>query len=236
MSRKRTSKIWSIDTTEFKRVINESGSISMVLKYFGLKNIGCNYITLRKRCEEEGIDYSHIPRGLSSNFGRKFNRKKKIPLEKILVKNSNYSRSSLKRRIIKNDLLKYECSLCLNSGVWNNQPLTLQLDHINGINNDHRLENLRFLCPNCHSQTSNFAGKNSKQIKKINICSGCGDDISRNSIKCLSCDREGRRKVPNRPSLEQLEKDLETMSYVAVGKKYGVSDNCIRKWLKAYRN
>ena len=48
-------------------------------------------------------------------------------------------------------------------GVWLDEPITLQLDHINGINNDHRIENLRILCPNCHSQTSTYAGKNNRE-------------------------------------------------------------------------
>jgi 5-methylcytosine-specific restriction endonuclease McrA len=60
---------------------------------------------------------------------------------------------------VKENRLEYKCANC---GIkeWNNLPLSLQLDHINGVNNDHRLENLRFLCPNCHSQTDTYSGKN----------------------------------------------------------------------------
>ena len=51
------------------------------------------------------------------------------------------------------------CACCGNAGRWQGQPLTLQLDHVNGRYNDNRLENLRWLCPNCHSQTETFAGR-----------------------------------------------------------------------------
>lgn len=57
------------------------------------------------------------------------------------------------------------CSLCGLLPVWNNKPLTLQVDHINGVNNDHRIENLRLLCPNCHTQTDTFGARN---IRKYN--------------------------------------------------------------------
>ena len=82
-------------------------------------------------------------------------------MEEILVENSSYTnRTRLKERLIKEKLLEYKCSICQNNGIWLNKELTLQLDHINGINNDNRIENLRFLCPNCHSQTDTYSGKN----------------------------------------------------------------------------
>lgn len=86
--------------------------------------------------------------------------KRNRPLEEILVENSNYTNnSSLKKRLLEEGLLKYECYEC-HISEWNGKPLSLQLDHINGNNSDNRLENLRFLCPNCHSQTETFSGRN----------------------------------------------------------------------------
>ena len=55
---------------------------------------------------------------------------------------------------------------CYNDGKYNNKPLILQLDHINGINDDNRIENLRFLCPNCHSQEDTYAARNRKNISR----------------------------------------------------------------------
>lgn len=79
-----------------------------------------------------------------------------------MIKDFTYANiSRLKERLIRANLLEYKCHKC---GIteWQNEPIALQLDHINGINNDHRLENLRLLCPNCHSQTDTYAGKNKK--------------------------------------------------------------------------
>jgi len=63
-------------------------------------------------------------------------------------------------------LLEYKCSIC-GINTWLNKPLTLQLDHINGDNRDNRIEILRLLCPNCHSQTDNFCGKKYWEVVKL---------------------------------------------------------------------
>ena len=88
---------------------------------------------------------------------------KKIPLNEILVgKHPHYQTFKLKQRLIKEDILKNKCSEC-GLSEWNNKPLSLQLDHIDGDSSNHVLKNLRLLCPNCHSQTDTYCGKN-KQL------------------------------------------------------------------------
>jgi len=89
--------------------------------------------------------------------------------EKVFVENSSFHRRGIKNRILKNNLLEYKCVCCGNKGMHNNQKLVLQLDHINGVNNDHRLENLRFLCPNCHTQQDTYAAKNITRKKNITV-------------------------------------------------------------------
>ena len=84
----------------------------------------------------------------------------KLPSEKVFVSNTNYPRHRLKERIIKENLLRYECKECGQGPMWKGKKLVLQLDHKNGVNNDHRMENLRFLCPNCHTQKDTYAAKN----------------------------------------------------------------------------
>lgn len=93
----------------------------------------------------------------------------KIPTADMFTVNSVHHRKTIKHRILDEDLLEYSCSgeKCplngINSPVWAGKPISLHLDHINGIRDDHRLENLRFLCPNCHSQTETYSGKNNKK-------------------------------------------------------------------------
>lgn len=84
-------------------------------------------------------------------------------LNEIFCKDSKYcvkSSSKLRHKIIKHNLIPYICDICSNNGIWNNKNLSLQVDHINGDPYDHRLDNLRFLCPNCHTQTDNYGSKN----------------------------------------------------------------------------
>jgi len=121
---------------------------------------GAVYRKLKSVITEYNLDVSHFKgkgHGTSNNT--------KVKLEDALVENSTYGNlRSLKRRLIKEDVMEYVCVECGISD-WNGKELTLQLDHINGVNDDHRLDNLRLLCPNCHSQTPTFGGGNTKAYK-----------------------------------------------------------------------
>jgi Zn finger protein HypA/HybF involved in hydrogenase expression len=86
--------------------------------------------------------------------------RKRIPLDDILTVNSTFARHALKFRLIDEKRLEYICDECQNRGEWNGKKLSLHLDHTNSVFNDNRIENLRFLCPNCHAQTDSYAGKN----------------------------------------------------------------------------
>ena len=164
--KKRTSKIWSISKDDLSQEIQESNSLYSVLKFFGLGTKSYYYRTLKKRLSEDGIDYSHIRMGSDCNLGKKMGSpKNKISLENILVKGSRYNRSHLKARLILNKMLENRCSICCLGPEWNNKPLVMVLDHINGDGEDNRLPNLRLLCPNCNSQQPTFSGRNNKRAK-----------------------------------------------------------------------
>ena len=160
--------------------------------------------------------------------------KNKIPENELFVENSKASRNVIKRKIIRENLIEYKCKKCGIKNIWQNEEITLELEHINGINNDNRLENLCFLCPNCHSQTITNSGRNIKYAKKKYYCK-CGSEIWKNSKECFECYKKTiKRKVENRPKLETLLKEVENYGYSKTGKKYNVSDNTIRKWIKQY--
>ncbi|MGC8486510.1 MAG: HNH endonuclease signature motif containing protein [Candidatus Baltobacteraceae bacterium] len=91
-------------------------------------------------------------------------RSRGLPIRALLA--SSISRTNVKRRLLLEDLLRDECSEC-GLSEWRERKLSAQIDHINGNSSDNRLENLRMLCPNCHSQTSTFAGRNAKARKSL---------------------------------------------------------------------
>lgn len=103
---------------------------------------------------------------ISVNKGKILGRVKgwdiKYSLEKVLVENSTYPRHSLKKRIIYNNLITYNCHICGMEPLWLGKRLPLILDHIDGINNNNKLENLRFVCSNCDSQLDTYKSKNRK--------------------------------------------------------------------------
>jgi len=110
---------------------------------------GKSYKIFKRRCEELGIDRTRFIKNITQNANKAF----RIPMEEILVENSTYTNiTKLKDRLVKEGYKKYVCEICGNAGIWDGEPLSLELHHINGNHFDHRLENLQFLCPNCHTQ------------------------------------------------------------------------------------
>lgn len=140
------------DIKSLKKAISKAECKSDVLKQLGIKVLAGNYSTLENVCKKYKINISHLI--YKNDRGNKFINK--LTNSELFVENSITSRTVIKARIIKYNLIKFECVECKNDGIWNGKKLSLQLDHINSINNDNRLENLRFLCPNCHSQTTSF--------------------------------------------------------------------------------
>ena len=150
------SIIWTLSKEEIQNKVNQCNSISDMLEAFGYqRSNGSMSKVMKKVIDTYDIDTSHF-----KPFKRT-NQKPIYSLEEILVPNSKYENiTRLKKRILKAGLLKYECECCGNKGEWNGKPLALQLDHKDGNHNNHSIENLRFLCPNCHSQTDTYSGKN----------------------------------------------------------------------------
>ena len=150
-----------------------------------------------------------------------------------MVIGSNYNRGHLKERIIKDNLIKNECNICQQQPIWKDKKLVLVLDHINGIPNDNRLENLRLLCPNCNSQQNTFAGRNKIKTPRRKYFCKCGLEKVKGAKKCPKCSGIAHRVI-EWPKKETLREEIKTNSFLSLAKKYNVSDNAIRKWCKVY--
>lgn len=140
-------------------VVAKSFSVAEVLRALGLKVTGANYKTIHRAVQRLALDTSHWT-GQGHLKGKSHDWSKSQKLEEILIEKSTYTNTfRLKRRLLKAGLLLNKCYIC-SINEWLGKKLVLQLDHMNGDHFDNRIENLRLLCPNCHSQTETFAGKN----------------------------------------------------------------------------
>jgi hypothetical protein len=163
--------------TEEKMLVEVSvaTSWSNLLHNLGLKVTGGNHRHIQNIVKSYNINTDHFTgQGWSKGFTKdnnetvaKVTKKITIPDEKIFVENSAYTNGKLRHRLLQLNW-NYECNIC-GISEWLGKPITLHLDHINGIPNDNRFENLRFLCPNCHQQTPTWGNKILKKKKeKIN--------------------------------------------------------------------
>lgn len=102
------------------------------------------------------------------NIGKKLGRHprwdEKYPDDVVFCEGSTFARHSVKARIRSRNLIKYECACCGLGPEWQGKPMPLILDHINGTNNDNRLENLRFVCSNCDSQLTTYKARNKRRV------------------------------------------------------------------------
>lgn len=217
-------------------------SYSETLRKLGMRPAGGNHEVLKTWLERWGIPTSHF----DSDAVRRLPRREPKALSEVMVEGSTYSRSTLKRRLFDEGLKQRRCEQCGQDEDWRGGRMALILDHINGVPDDHRLENLRILCPNCAACLDTHCGRKNAQRPVPTPCERCGQTFVPRYRRQRFCsrycgtrwDRSGRpllgaRRV-QRPSRKVLLQELEATSYSAVGRKYGVSDNAIRKWVRAY--
>lgn len=139
----------------------ESYSLAEVLRKAGRQPGGGNQSILKQKIKEFDIDISHFTGQLWSKgkTAAEDSRIRNKSNDDLFCENSTHSRSTIRKRILSQNLIEYKCAFCGNEGEWLGQKMSLELDHINGKFDDHRLENLRFLCPNCHSLTPTWRRK-----------------------------------------------------------------------------
>lgn len=214
---------------ELEQIVKQSYSYAQVLKKLGYSTrSGSNHITLKKRIEKYHIDISH--------FDSNINKIERNP-ENIFCEQSTASQQTVRRWYVKGKYTEYKCSICGLLPEWQGKELTLILDHINGNNKDHRLENLRWVCPNCNQQLDTTGYKKMRveaksQMKKKYYCVDCGKEISKNATRCHDCYNK-TKIVPLEDMLvtrEELKNLIRTITFKDIGRKYHVTDNSVRKW------
>ena len=142
---------------DFKKAVSENASVAGVLRQLGLRPVGGNYKTVHRLIKENGLDTSHFT-GQGWNVGLKFRPKDPLLDESVFVKDSNYKCSWRLRERYKKRTGITHCEQCgLTS--WQGKAIPLEIHHVNGINTDNRIENLKLLCPNCHALTNNYRGR-----------------------------------------------------------------------------
>jgi len=223
------------DIVKISKIIKESYSYADVFRKMNKSKSGDSYKTLKQYIERNNIDVSHFEpwkNNKSSCSGK--------PITFWLKNGTKISSTKLKDKLYKEGIKERKCELCGQGEDWNGGKMSLILDHINGVNNDNRLENLRIVCPNCNATLPTHCRGNKykkekivkKREKKRYFCE-CGKEIrNRNkNAKCIECFNISQRKV-ERPDKDTLLKEIEELGYTGTGRKYSVSDNAIRKWIK----
>lgn len=241
-----------------KPYVESSDSCSDVVRKLGLKSSGGTISYLSKVIAKLGIDTTHFSsQAWRSSPGRRGQIIRRSP-ESILIVDTD-RKSKTKTHLLVRALTEigrpYMCEICAQPPNWNHQPLTLQIDHINGDVFDNQSTNLRFVCPNCHSQTQTFGIKNSLNVKNktgvgvntsysiamnpVCFCISCGAGVKKRNGMCKSCAAKNRKTCISRstkiewPDYDTLKNMVQEKSYLAVGRDLGVSDNAVRKRLMA---
>lgn len=218
---------------ELEQIISNSISYRDLARKLGYSNTCSGQTILNLKIWFKDYDTSHFEtQNMEQNF------KNKQEPKQIFITNSTASQNTLRKYYKQGNYTEYKCSICGQEPFWNGKELTLILDHINGINNDNILENLRWVCPNCNQQLETTGSKNPnrKNFAKKYYCLDCGTEISKGSIRCISCEAKNR-VVPLEKmevSREELKTLIRTKSFVEIGRKFNVSDNSIRKWCIKY--
>ena len=215
--------------------VANSDSVSGVMKFLNIPFGGGTHSYISKKIKAFGIDMSKFQDNRKlENFlkgARARSIRIKLRPEQILTIKAEERRTNvfLLRRALLELGREYKCCSCHIPGVYNNNPLVLEVDHINCDWHDNRAENLQFICPNCHAQKTKLDGSGEKFSKSIRAKR---EPKIKNPL-WRNLPRLNLRKVV-RPSKEELISLVDSSSYLAIGKKFGVSDNAVRKWFKYY--
>lgn len=216
-----------ISDEEFANIVATSSSLKEITTRCGYSNnSGASNKIIKERLAKQGLTFA--PKKIERVYRED---------KDIFIEDSPVDQSTLRRRYFQGKFSPYECAICKLPPVWQGKELALTLDHINGHNHDDRLENLRWICPNCDRQLNTFAGRNIIREENKNYCIDCGAEILQSSTRCTICANKIRGlncRVADRPEREELKSLIRSISFLEIGRRFGVTDNAVRKWCDTY--
>lgn len=214
MGLKKYNKEW------LEELCKESYSLAEVLRKAGRKQGGGAQQTLKNKIVEYGIDISHFTgklwnKGLTKEnderIAKQAKHNEKYSLKEVFCKDSKITQHGLRGYVQRYNLIEYKCNKCGCDGHWQGGLIKLELHHLDGNNSNNILENLIFLCPNCHALTDNFRGKNKNENQNNKIVS------EEDFVKALE-------KEPN------IRQALLSLNLTAKGGNYKRAKNLIEKY------
>jgi hypothetical protein len=229
---------------EARAAIAASRSYAEALRRLGMRAAGGNHRTIRRYAEEVWripVDHFDPAAARRAGLGRPA-----VPLAEVLVERSTYQRSLLKERLFTEGVKARRCELCGQGETWHGRRMSLILDHVNGVHDDNRIENLRIVCANCNATLDTHCGRNRRLPPAELDCPMCGTRFVPRARRQRYCSRACGQRAPGvrsprpaarkveRPPYAELIAEIEALGYSDVGRKYGVSGNAIRKWRRAY--
>lgn len=227
------SQLFSIPPNEMQRLFDTSDGMSDVLKKLGYSPYGGDHPTLYRYIDQFDIDLTKLEENRSKKQSKQIGNKKS--LEDVFSGKVEYSNSNhLRIRLIEEGYKEHKCEICGRT-EWLGQPIPLELDHIDGDHSNNKLENLRVLCPNCHACSDHYCGRNTGRYKKAQKKEKIKKIImAQQKVKDLDCHNRTYEERGRSPGKQILKDELRVNSFSAIGRKYGVSDNAVRRWCDHY--
>lgn len=153
--RAKRSVVWTMPDVEFQNLVTESKSVGDICMKLGVRKAGALFTNIQTRISSMKLDTRHFVDGRVGTHNPLHISKEEF-LERLKSR-KHMDWTWMKKKIIEFDLIPYKCSECSLTDVWNRKPLSLHLDHRDGDFLNNKLNNLRFLCPNCHTQTETYS-------------------------------------------------------------------------------
>lgn len=212
---------------EVNVAVKNSNSLRQTLHKLGIAVGGSNSKLLREFIIKFEIKIDHFKFMHTRKVGEKSSD------DEYFAKNTIRNGSHTKKRLILDHDFIEECGECDLGTEWNGKPISLQVDHIDGDHHNNEVNNLRFLCPNCHSQCETFGSKRNKGTRRVYKCE-CGKEITTKASKCSSCENSARTYKSKCPPKEELERLIWEIPTTKIAKRFGVSDKAVEKWCKKH--